>query len=125
MVNKIERIARRPIYPTPAGLVVSIDAQSKPNIISLGEIFNLSIREPVWVGIAIRKDGTFATRADKPGIWRIDGEIKQINDAYPAFYEPPLAFRADRRRRPLSREGLDSALRQRRQRRIQRFTFKY
>jgi flavin reductase (DIM6/NTAB) family NADH-FMN oxidoreductase RutF len=55
MVNKIERIARRPIYPTPAGLVVSIDAQSKPNIISLGEIFNLSIREPVWVGIAVRE----------------------------------------------------------------------
>ena len=50
---------------------------------------------PHWVGIAIRKDGTFATRADKPGIWRIDGEIKQINSVYPAFHEPPLAFRGD------------------------------
>ena len=48
---------------------------------------------PHWVGIAVRKDGTFATRADKPGIWRIDGRITQINDAYPAFYLPPLAFR--------------------------------
>ncbi|HEX4507512.1 MAG TPA: hypothetical protein VH722_17420, partial [Alphaproteobacteria bacterium] len=50
---------------------------------------------PHWVGIAVRKDGTFATRADKPGIWRIDGGIKQINSAYPAFYLPPLAFRGN------------------------------
>ncbi len=50
---------------------------------------------PHWVGIAVRKDGTFATRADKPGIWRIDGEIKQINSTYPRFYQPPLAFRGD------------------------------
>jgi hypothetical protein len=50
---------------------------------------------PHWVGIAVRKDGTFATRADKPGIWRIDGEIKRINSTYPAYYEPPLAFRGD------------------------------
>jgi hypothetical protein len=48
---------------------------------------------PHWVGITIRKDGTFATRADKPGVWRIDGEIKPINGAYPAYYQPPLAFR--------------------------------
>jgi flavin reductase (DIM6/NTAB) family NADH-FMN oxidoreductase RutF len=52
---KIERAPLRPIYPTPAGLVVSIDADGKPNIITLGEIFNLSIRNPVWVGIAVRK----------------------------------------------------------------------
>ena len=55
MNSKVERIPRRPIYPTPAGLVVSIDAAGKPNIITLGEIFNLSIRNPVWVGIAVRK----------------------------------------------------------------------
>ncbi|MFZ2037089.1 MAG: flavin reductase family protein [Dehalococcoidales bacterium] len=55
MTNKIKRKPRRPVYPTPAGLVVSIDAAGKPNIITLGEIFNLSIREPVWVGIAIRE----------------------------------------------------------------------
>ena len=45
----------RPIYPTSAGLVVSVDAKGKPNIITLGEIFNLSIRNPVWVGIAVRE----------------------------------------------------------------------
>ncbi|MGD0805606.1 MAG: flavin reductase family protein [Candidatus Bathyarchaeia archaeon] len=55
MNNKVERKPLRPIYPTPAGLVVSVDAANKPNIITLGEIFNLSIRNPVWVGIAVRK----------------------------------------------------------------------
>jgi hypothetical protein len=50
---------------------------------------------PHWVGIAIRKDGIFATRADKPGIWRIDSGIKQISGVYPASYDPPLAFLGD------------------------------
>ena len=55
MNTKVTRNTYRPIFPTPAGLVVSVDAAGKPNIITLGEIFNLSIREPVWVGIAIRE----------------------------------------------------------------------
>jgi flavin reductase (DIM6/NTAB) family NADH-FMN oxidoreductase RutF len=55
MKSKVERKPRRPVYPTPAGLVVSIDAKGKPNIITLGEIFNLSISNPVWVGIAVHK----------------------------------------------------------------------
>jgi len=42
------------VYPTPAGLIVSIDVQGKPNIVTLGEVFNLSIADPVWVGISIR-----------------------------------------------------------------------
>lgn len=52
----LERVAYplgRPIFPTPAGLVTSVDADGKPNIITLGEIFNLSIQDPVIVGIAI------------------------------------------------------------------------
>jgi len=55
MKEKVERKPQRPIYPTPAGLVTSVDKEGKPNIITLGEIFNLSIKEPVWVGIAIRE----------------------------------------------------------------------
>ncbi|MBM4082181.1 MAG: flavin reductase family protein [Planctomycetes bacterium] len=51
---KTDRKPQRPVYPTPAGLVTSVDKNGKPNIITLGEIFNLSIREPVWVGISIR-----------------------------------------------------------------------
>ncbi len=45
----------RPVYPSPAGLVSSVDAQGRANIITLGEIFNLSIASPVIVGIAIAK----------------------------------------------------------------------
>lgn len=55
MKSKVERKPLRPVYPTPAGLVVSVDAAGRPNIITLGEIFNLSIRNPVLVGIAVRE----------------------------------------------------------------------
>ncbi len=43
----------RPVYPSPAALITSVDAAGKPNIITLGETFNLSIRKPAIVGIAI------------------------------------------------------------------------
>ena len=45
----------RPVYPTPAALITSVDEQGNPNIITLGEVFNISVRRPVIVGIAIRK----------------------------------------------------------------------
>lgn len=45
----------RPIYPTPAGLITSVDSEGKANIITLGEVCNLSIAKPVVVGIAIAK----------------------------------------------------------------------
>ncbi len=45
----------RPIYPSPAGLVSSVDGDGRANIITLGEIFNVSIAGPVIVGIAIAK----------------------------------------------------------------------
>ena len=45
----------RPIYPTPAALITSADKDGHPNIITLGEVFNISIRTPVILGIAIRK----------------------------------------------------------------------
>ncbi len=48
---------------------------------------------PHWVGIAVRKEGTFGFRADRPGIWRIDGGIKQINSTYRSG--APLAFRGN------------------------------
>jgi flavin reductase (DIM6/NTAB) family NADH-FMN oxidoreductase RutF len=46
----------RPVYPTPAGLITSVDGAGKPNIITLGEVFNISISRPVILGIAIRKE---------------------------------------------------------------------
>ena len=45
----------RPVYPSPAGLVTSASEDGRPNIITLGEIFNISISDPVILGIAIAK----------------------------------------------------------------------
>ena len=45
----------RPVYPSPAALITSVSEDGHPNIITLGEVFNLSISEPVIVGIAIAK----------------------------------------------------------------------
>ncbi len=44
----------RPVNPSPAALITSADANGKANIITLGEVFNISIQDPVIVGIAIR-----------------------------------------------------------------------
>jgi flavin reductase (DIM6/NTAB) family NADH-FMN oxidoreductase RutF len=52
-VKKVQIPSARPIYPSPAGLVTSVDAEGNANIITLGEIYNLSIRKPVIVGIGI------------------------------------------------------------------------
>jgi len=46
----------RPIYPTPAALISCISKTDVPNIITLGEVFNISIGKPLIVGIAIRKE---------------------------------------------------------------------
>ncbi|HEX4272920.1 MAG TPA: winged helix-turn-helix domain-containing protein [Rhizomicrobium sp.] len=47
---------------------------------------------PHWVGVAVRPEGVFATRVDKPGIWRIDGKPSLVTGKYPAYYSPPMAF---------------------------------
>lgn len=55
-MNKILIKPFRPVYPSPAGLVTSVSMDGHPNIITLGEIFNISISSPVILGIAIRKE---------------------------------------------------------------------
>ena len=45
----------RPVHPSPAALVTSVSEDGRPNIITLGEVFNISISAPVIVGIAIAK----------------------------------------------------------------------
>ncbi|MCL2865801.1 MAG: flavin reductase family protein [Lachnospiraceae bacterium] len=45
----------RPVYPSPAGLIVSVDENNKPNVMAAGEIFNISLKEPCIIGIALRK----------------------------------------------------------------------
>ncbi len=66
-MSKVQIQPFRPIYPTPAALITSVAPNAapsewrggkddgKPNIITLGEVFNLSLRHPTIVGIAIRK----------------------------------------------------------------------
>ncbi|MHC4404791.1 MAG: flavin reductase family protein [Planctomycetota bacterium] len=45
----------RPVHPSPAALVTSVAEDGRPNVLTLGEVFNVSIREPVILGIAIAK----------------------------------------------------------------------
>ena len=45
----------RPVYPSPAGLIVSVDSKGKPNVMTAGEIFNIGLREPCIIGTALRK----------------------------------------------------------------------
>jgi flavin reductase (DIM6/NTAB) family NADH-FMN oxidoreductase RutF len=52
---KVEVESYRPVYPTPAALITSISPEGRPNIITLGETFNLSLRRPTIVGVAIGK----------------------------------------------------------------------
>lgn len=52
---KVEVESYRPVYPTPAALITSISPEGRPNIITLGETFNLSLRRPTIVGVAIAK----------------------------------------------------------------------
>jgi hypothetical protein len=53
------------------------------------------VAPPDWQGVTIRSNGTFATRADKPGIWRIDAGIRLLNGKYRASWNPAIAFRGD------------------------------
>ena len=45
----------RPVYPSPAALIVSADENKKSNIMTAGEVFNISLRNPCIIGIALRK----------------------------------------------------------------------
>jgi len=57
MPGKRQIRPERPVYPTPAALITTMDeAAGRPNIISLGEVFNISISDPVILGIAVRKE---------------------------------------------------------------------
>ena len=54
MIRKRRIQPYRPVYPSPAALITSADRDGTPNIITLGEVFNISIRQPVIMGITIR-----------------------------------------------------------------------
>ena len=54
-MGKVKIKPFRPVYPTPAALITSVAPDGKPNIITLGEVYNLSLGSPTIVGISIRK----------------------------------------------------------------------
>jgi flavin reductase (DIM6/NTAB) family NADH-FMN oxidoreductase RutF len=54
MKTRVE-VPFRPVVPTPIGLIVSVDGKGKPNIMTAGEIFNIGLRNPCIIGIALRK----------------------------------------------------------------------
>ena len=53
MAKVLLREVFRPIYPSPAALISCVAPDGTPNLITLGECFNISISQPVVVGIAI------------------------------------------------------------------------
>jgi flavin reductase (DIM6/NTAB) family NADH-FMN oxidoreductase RutF len=54
-MSKVQVRPNRPVYPTPAALITCADEKGVPNVLTLGETFNISIARPVILGIAIRK----------------------------------------------------------------------
>ena len=54
-MRKVEISPFRPIYPTPAALITCVGLDGTPNIIALGEVYNLGLRSPTIVGIGIHK----------------------------------------------------------------------
>ncbi len=56
MADKIKvELPYRPVYPSPAALIVSADRDGKPNIMTAGECFNIGLKRPAIIGIALRK----------------------------------------------------------------------
>jgi flavin reductase (DIM6/NTAB) family NADH-FMN oxidoreductase RutF len=53
MSKKVIQNPFRPVFPTPAGLITSVDADGKPNIITLGEVAMVSLN-PTRVSIGMR-----------------------------------------------------------------------
>lgn len=54
MATKIAREPGNVIYPCPAALVTTVDAGGRPNVATMGKVFNFSIEEPVLSGVCIR-----------------------------------------------------------------------
>ncbi len=53
MAMKLTTNVFRPVIPTPAALITSVSATGKPNILTLGEVYLLSL-DPLVFGIGIR-----------------------------------------------------------------------
>jgi Tol biopolymer transport system component len=49
---------------------------------------------PGW-SVILHQGATYASRVDKPGLWRLDGIPKLIDANYPADFYPPITFLGD------------------------------
>lgn len=80
---KIQLKPFRPVSPTPAGLITSIDSKGKANIIVLGEVFNLGLSEPCIVGLAIRKNRYSYNLIKDSGCFTVNlpraSQVKQVD----------------------------------------------
>jgi flavin reductase (DIM6/NTAB) family NADH-FMN oxidoreductase RutF len=85
----------RPVNPSPAALITSIDSRGRPNVIALGEVFNISIRKPVIIGIAIRP-ATYS-----------HGLIKESGEFVANLTTPLLVEKIDRIGSRTGRDGFD------------------
>ena len=56
---------------------------------------NLIGPAPPWGPIAIRDNGTFSARTDKPGLWQIGNGTRLISSKYPSRFDPPITFRGN------------------------------
>ena len=52
-MSKVILTSHRPVYPTPAALITSVDEEGKPNIITLGEVAMVSLH-PTRVSVGMR-----------------------------------------------------------------------
>ena len=56
MIEKVRvKMPFRPVYPSPAALIVSVDENGKSNVMTAGEVFNIGLKNPAIIGIALRK----------------------------------------------------------------------
>ncbi len=54
------------------------------------------VTEPPWCKVKLRAGGgVFCGRIDKPGVWQIGKEPRQVSGKYPVHFAPPISFRGD------------------------------
>ncbi|MCL2350136.1 MAG: flavin reductase family protein [Defluviitaleaceae bacterium] len=61
-----------PVYPAPIGLVVSIDENKKPNVMTASDIVNINLRNPAIIGISIARAAHTHSLITKSGQFTIN-----------------------------------------------------
>lgn len=71
----------RPVYPSPAALITCVDSQGRPNVLTLGETFNVSVADPIILGIAIHPSRYSHGLISESGEFTINLPTTQILEA--------------------------------------------